>query len=390
MSTNQHKLPKFSTMAGKEVPHLDHYSKSFGQCTLLQEKNIKIASQQLINILIGKINTPRKQLTITRPHPTCSHRTASPCTCQISPLTNKSSSSHTVFNLPADIASDGHTSFHTTLQMVTKHGCKPIPVKIDSGAEINTVPLSKYKKLFPAHVTKSGNLKSKALHPTNNKWAAHNMTPQKFLGYFIADIQHKSQPDIIQVRYFVFKDNTSPQILLSYSTSIRLGIIEFKVPKKVPATALDAITHHKKTCHIQQSIAQPYLCENKKQRSAPYLTTETSYKAEFLPGPSLSRLFFKKQVISGPSSARINISPVFPPIITHYKTIFDQIHHISSVLHKINYSWTIPCKTCHPTIVFPKISYFRTILHPQCYPNNNPLKINHFRTISLLIMFATS
>ena len=42
--------------------------------------------------------------------------------------------------------SDGHTSFHTMLQMVTKHGCKPIPVKIDSGAEINTVPLRKYKK----------------------------------------------------------------------------------------------------------------------------------------------------------------------------------------------------------------------------------------------------
>ena len=74
------------------------------------------------------------------------------------------------------------------LQMVTKHGCKPIPVKIDSAAEINTVPLSKYKKLFPAHVTKSGNLKSKALHPTTNTWAAHNMTPQKFLGYFLADI----------------------------------------------------------------------------------------------------------------------------------------------------------------------------------------------------------
>ena len=166
MSTTQHKIPKLSTMAGKEVPHLDNYSKSFGQCAPLQEKTINIASQQLMNILIGKINTPRKQLTITRPHPTRSHKTSSPRACEISHLTNKSSSSHTVFNLPADIASDGHTAFHTTLQMVTKHGCKPIPVKIDTGAEINTVPLSKYKKLFPAHVTKSGNLKTKALYPT--------------------------------------------------------------------------------------------------------------------------------------------------------------------------------------------------------------------------------
>ena len=243
MSTNQHKIPKLSTMAGKEDPHLNN---SFGLCAPLQEKTINIASQQLFNILTGKFNTPGKQLTLTRPYPTHSHRTSSPPARQISHLTNKSSSSRTVFNLPAHIASDGHTAFHTTLQMVTKYGCKPIPVKIDSGAEINTVPLSKYKKLFPAHVTKSGNLKSKALYPTTNKWAAHDMTPQRFLGYFIADIQHKSQPDILQVRFFVFKDNTSPQILLSYSASIRLGIMEFKVPNEAPVTALDAITQHKK------------------------------------------------------------------------------------------------------------------------------------------------
>ena len=72
------------------------------------------------------------------------------------------------------------------------------------------------------------------------------MTPQRFLGYFIADIQHKSLPDILQVRFFVFQDHTSPQILLSYSASLRLGIMEFKVPNEAPVTALDAITHHKK------------------------------------------------------------------------------------------------------------------------------------------------
>ena len=268
MSANQHKIPKFSTLTGKEDPHLNN---SFGLCTPLQEKTINIASQQLLNILTGKFNTPGKQLTLTRPYPTCSHRTSSPPTCQISHLTNKSSSSRTVFNLPADIASDGHTAFHTMLQMVTKHGCKPIPVKVDSGAEINTVPLSKYKKLFPAHVTKSGNLKSKALYPTTNKWAAHDMTPQRFLGYFIADIQHKSQPDILQVRFFVFKDNTSPQILLSYSAFIRLGIMEFKVPNKAPVTALDAITQHKK-CITFSNPLHSHTCVKTKNKDQHHIS----------------------------------------------------------------------------------------------------------------------
>ena len=175
-------------MAAKETSHLDNYSQSFGQCALLQAKTIITAFQELLNILNGKTNTPRKPITSRRPHPTCSHRTSSLHACQISHLTHKSSNSHTEFNLPADFASDGHTSFHTTLKMITKQGCKPIPVKVDSGAEVNTVPLSKYKKLFPAHVTKSGNLKTKALHPTTNMWTAHDMTPQKFLRYFITDI----------------------------------------------------------------------------------------------------------------------------------------------------------------------------------------------------------
>ena len=39
-------------------------------------------------------------------------------------------------------ASDGHTSFHTTLQVDTKQGAKSIPVKVDPGAEENTIPLS--------------------------------------------------------------------------------------------------------------------------------------------------------------------------------------------------------------------------------------------------------
>ena len=135
-------------MAGKETPHLDNYSQSFGQCAPLQAKTMITAFQQLLNILNGKSNTPGKPITSRRPHPTCSHRTSSPHTCQISHLTHKSSNSHTEFNLPTDFASDGHTSFHTTLKMITKQGCKPISVKVDSGAEINTVLLSKYKNCF--------------------------------------------------------------------------------------------------------------------------------------------------------------------------------------------------------------------------------------------------
>ena len=44
--------------------------------------------------------------------------------------------------LITDRASNGHTSFHTMLQVDTKQGAKSISVKVDPGAEVNTIPLS--------------------------------------------------------------------------------------------------------------------------------------------------------------------------------------------------------------------------------------------------------
>ena len=147
--------------------------------------------------------------------------------------------------LHTDVASDGHTSFHTTLQMVTKQGSKPLPVKVDPGADVNTIHLTKYRKLFPAHFTKAGNLKQKALHPTRHTWTAHDETPQQFLGYFIADIHHKTKPEVLPIRFYVFKDTTSPKILLSYAASERLGIVKFQIPNEAPPIALDTISMKK-------------------------------------------------------------------------------------------------------------------------------------------------
>ena len=126
--------------------------------------------------------------------------------------------------------------------MITKQGSKPIPVKVDPGTEVNTIPLSTYRKLFPAHFTKAGNLKQKSLHPTKNTWTAHNDAPQQFLGFFIADIHHKTTPEILPVRFYVLKDTTSAKIPLSYAALERLGIVKFQIPNEIPSTALDTIT----------------------------------------------------------------------------------------------------------------------------------------------------
>ena len=148
--------------------------------------------------------------------------------------------------LITDRASDGHTSFHTTLQVDTKQGAKSISVKVDLGAEVNTIPLSHYRKLFKKNFTKAGNIKKNVLHPTSHLWSSHDSKPQQFLGYFIINIHHKTISKMLPVRFYIFQDTTNPPILLSYSASERLGIIKFKVPNEAPSTiAVDTTTTKK-------------------------------------------------------------------------------------------------------------------------------------------------
>ena len=129
--------------------------------------------------------------------------------------------------------------------MVTKKGSKSLPVKVNPSRDVKTMPLMEYRKLFPAHFTKAGNLKQKSLHPTRHMWTVHDETPQQFLGYFIADIHHKTQPEVLPIRFYIFKDTTSPRILLSYATSERLGNVKFQIPHEAPSIALNTISTKK-------------------------------------------------------------------------------------------------------------------------------------------------
>ena len=139
--------------------------------------------------------------------------------------------------LYTDWAPDSQTSFHIALQMVPKQGCKPLPVKVDPGADINTIPLTCYKTIFPQHFTRDGHLKKNVLRSTAGTWLLHDSQKKHFLGFFTIDIQHKTLPRLILLSY-IFEDTTNPFLLLSYSASIHLGIVEFKIPHKANANAM--------------------------------------------------------------------------------------------------------------------------------------------------------
>ena len=126
-----------------------------------------------------------------------------------------------------------------------RQGCKSLPVKVDPGAEANIIPLSRYRSLFPHHFYTNSTLRANSLRKSKATWSPHDGTTHIFIGFFTVDVQDKTRPDAIPISFYVFKDSTRPSTLLSYTTSIHLGILEFKVPNEARSYNINAISKKK-------------------------------------------------------------------------------------------------------------------------------------------------
>ena len=198
-------------------------------------------------------------------------------------------------HLITDTVIDGQTAFHTTLQIVTSQGCKPLHVKVDPGADCSTIPLSCFHSAFPKHFTKSGALKKSALKPMYATWSAHDGECRHFLGYIVLNIQHKTTPQILPIKFYVFEDFTTPTTLLSYVASSRLGIVQFTVPNKTPVnfpSRIITITCNKTVTFSQHQEDRPQNSHNNrdsapkpiiKQPSQDHSSTDILQQDYFLP-----------------------------------------------------------------------------------------------------------
>ena len=115
-------------------------------------------------------------------------------------------------------------------------------IKIYPGGQVKTILLSKYCKLFPHKVDDSRFPKPDALSPKTHTWMLHVGSPKPCLGHFVAEVKHAHEPRLYLTCFYMFKDATSPQILLSYVTSERLGILEFKVLNLTATSQVDDLS----------------------------------------------------------------------------------------------------------------------------------------------------
>ena len=82
--------------------------------------------------------------------------------------------------------------------------------------------------------TRSVALMKSALKPTDATWSAHDGECRNLLGYMVLNVQCKTLPQTLPIKFYVFEDLTRPTILLSYAASSRLGIVQFTVPNETP------------------------------------------------------------------------------------------------------------------------------------------------------------
>ena len=111
---------------------------------------------------------------------------------------------------------------------------------------------------------KFANPQKGTLQPTSQTWISNNSIFHTFLGQFITDIQHKTEPKSYPTHFYAFKDLINLQILLSYTASDRLGILEFKVPNEAALTHLTLGTYpardpfqHSSTATLKPTLKSP-------------------------------------------------------------------------------------------------------------------------------------
>ena len=139
--------------------------------------------------------------------------------------------------------SDSQVAFSTRLQLPTHNGTELMMFKIDPGAQVYTIPpagtanSSPIKQMIPG----SPNPIPCPPQPLPGYHMMVSLSP--FLGHSVTEVKHASEPRSYLTCFYVFKDATSPQILLSYATSERLGFITFKVPNLTATSQVDDLSN---------------------------------------------------------------------------------------------------------------------------------------------------
>ena len=128
---------------------------------------------------------------------------------------NSLETSHTPKDMLLEMDTAQDSQFFNTIHSKTNSSQTTARVKIDTGVQACTIPLIHLKRCLPTKSTAT------APSPKMHCWLLPDILGTNNAG--------RSCP----TRFYIFKDTTSPLILISYAVSSRLGILYFKLPNKI-------------------------------------------------------------------------------------------------------------------------------------------------------------
>jgi hypothetical protein len=152
-----------------------------------------------------------------------------------------------VFNFDSLDAPGPHTEAYTILQISLQNtpGIHNFKVKVDTGAQANTMPYRTFAKMFPEHVDKAGTPLPGVLERTNQILSAYNNTTIPCAGTL--DLNCKAENSTWQIVQFHVVDVAGPAIL-GLASCIHMKVVSLHC----------AIEHNKKTISSVQDLVKYY------------------------------------------------------------------------------------------------------------------------------------
>ena len=188
-----------------------------------------------------------------------------------------------------------------TIRMPGKAGTMMMEVKVDPGAQPSSIPLHKFKTLFP-HLCRDGLPKEGLLDNTQNKFQSYNGEDMTCYGHFLIDVKDKVTKKYHPIRFYVM-DTDMPRILISHAASYWLGLVKVLYDNKAPRVKRQVVSIDKKSDfraksgHFRTSTPNTASSSQKKQTT---LKMVTSGKVH-IPSPRMHS--FKDAKIQGGKGA---------------------------------------------------------------------------------------
>ena len=164
-----------------------------------------------------------------------------------------------------------------TITMPGKAGTMMMEVKVDPGVQPSSIPLHKFKTLFP-HLCRDGLPKEGLLDNTHNEFQSYNGGIMTCYGHLLIDVKDKVTKKYHPIRFYVMNTDV-PRILISHAASYWLGLVRVLCDNKAPRIKRQVASIDKKSnfnaksSHFRTSTSNTARSSQKKQTTPKTVTS---------------------------------------------------------------------------------------------------------------------